>query len=172
MPPVDTTIRAVTDQDWRLLRDIRLRALADAPDAFGATLAGARARSDDDWRASTGTSPLILLAVADGRPVAMGGVFRPANGDPATIWGMWTSPDARGAGIGGRLLDALIEWCQRQPTTEQAYDEVRLHVTEGNAGARQLYVSRGFTPTGNWEALRKGSSLQIEELRLVLRPPE
>jgi hypothetical protein len=31
------------------LRSVRLRALRDAPDAFGTTFAEARARTEDDW---------------------------------------------------------------------------------------------------------------------------
>ncbi|MET7770595.1 hypothetical protein [Nocardia sp. NPDC005366] len=36
--------------DWHRFRRIRLLALAEAPYAFGSTLAQARARTDQDWR--------------------------------------------------------------------------------------------------------------------------
>ncbi len=157
---MSTELRRVTTDDWALLRDVRLRALADAPDAFGSTLAQARETTDDGWRQRAANGGLTLIALDDGAPVAMGGALAWDDRPTAFVWGMWTDPAARGRGVGAQLLDALVAWCRA------SYDEVRLHVTEGNDGARRLYTSRGFEPTGTWEPLREGSSLQIEELRL------
>lgn len=42
--------RQADADDWEDLRDLRLRALGDTPEAFGTTLAQAAARSDDEWR--------------------------------------------------------------------------------------------------------------------------
>jgi len=42
-------VRRVSAQEWVELRELRLRALADAPDAFLTTLAEVQGRSDDDW---------------------------------------------------------------------------------------------------------------------------
>lgn len=156
-------LRAVTRDDWRLLRDVRLRALADAPDAFGSTLAQAEQLTDEVWRGRADNGGLTLVAVEDGVGLAMAGAFAPDDRPTVFVWGMWTDPVARGRGLGGRLLDALVAWCRTA-----AYDEVRLHVTEGNDAARRLYVGRGFEPTGTWEPLREGSSLRIEELALPL----
>lgn len=161
------TVRQVTVGDWRLLREVRLRALADAPNSFGATLATARALTDGDWVERAGSGGLTLIAVSEGRPVAMGGA-RPVDVPSYGVWGMWTAPEARGQGLGGRILDTLVTWCRRESGAEDAGDVV-LHVTEENAAARRLYVGRGFAPTGVWEPLRAGSSLRIEELRLDLR---
>lgn len=40
--------------DWQRIRAIRLRSLADAPYAFGTTLAEDEARPDIEWRARVG----------------------------------------------------------------------------------------------------------------------
>lgn len=157
-------LRVVGPEDWRLLRDVRLRALADAPTAFGSTLAQAEVLPDDEWQARAGAGRgRTVLAVADGVGVAMGGVVRLDGWPSAFVWGMWTAPASRGQGLGGVVLDDLVAWARGQD-----WPEVRLHVTEGNAGARALYVGRGFASTGEWEPLREGSDLRIEELRLSL----
>jgi GNAT superfamily N-acetyltransferase len=165
---VTVELRSVTVADWRLLREIRLRALADAPKAFGTTLDQARGLSDAEWRARAGGGGgVTLLALDDGVAVAMGGLFAPPDRAIAFVWGMWTDPVARGRGVGGQLLDSLVARCRDAELDGAHHDELRLHVTEGNAGARELYVGRGFRSTGTWEPLRDGSSLRIEELRLV-----
>lgn len=167
MSGVATELRPVGREDWELLRDVRLRALADAPNAFGTTLRQARKLADDEWRSRVDGGGSTILAVDDGVALAMGGAFAPADRPTVFVWGMWTDPVARGRGIGGLVLDALVSWC-RSPDRDPAFAEVRLHVTEGNADARRLYVGRGFAPTGAWEPLREGSALRIEELGLTL----
>jgi hypothetical protein len=75
---------------------------------------------------------------------------------------MWTSPKARGCGYAAGLLADLVSWCRDRDL------DVRLQVTQGNDAARRLYVGHGFKPTGAWEPLREGSTLQVEELQLVI----
>ena len=42
--------RRVRLADWQRLRDLRLRALADTPQAFAETLKEAQQLSDDEWK--------------------------------------------------------------------------------------------------------------------------
>ena len=154
-------IRRAEEGDWELVRDIRLRALADSPDSFSVLLAQARAHPDDLWRERLrGPNPTVVAVHGD-RAVAMGGGFAPPD-DPraAMVWGMWTDPAFRGQGLGSRILDEVTAWAQGAGRTPY------LHVTEGNDGARALYVACGFEPTGVWEPLREGSQLQVEEMVL------
>lgn len=158
-------LRRIGPDDWTDYRDVRLRSLADAPDAFGATLADSEQHPESLWRERAGAAGPTLLGYADGVPVAIGGVFvADDQPDVGFVWGMWTAPEVRGNGWGGRVLDALVSWAR-----EDGRDLV-LHVTEGNESARRLYVGRGFAPTGVWEPLREGSPVRIEELRLATRP--
>jgi ribosomal protein S18 acetylase RimI-like enzyme len=154
-------VRAITADDWPLLRDISLQALADSPDAFRRTLAEAQALTEESWRQRAEGSAPILVVLEEDRGVAMGGVFIPPDSAIAYVWGMWTAPDARGRGYAARLLTDLVGWCRDRDLG------VRLHVTEGNQAARRLYTAHGFKATGVREPLRKGSALHVEELQLV-----
>jgi GNAT superfamily N-acetyltransferase len=159
---VTTELRVIGADDWALLRDVRLRALADAPTAFGSTIEHAERLGEEEWRARADNGFRTLVAVEDGVGLSMGGAFAPDDRPTVFVWGMWTAPAARGRGLSGRILDDLVAWCRPR------YEEVRLHVTEGNDGARRFYLGRGFEPTGTWEPLREGSPLRIEELALRL----
>jgi hypothetical protein len=56
--------------EWQRLRTIRLRALRDAPDAFGSTLEEANTWSADAWSDQLRTLPTVV-AVKDGADVGM-----------------------------------------------------------------------------------------------------
>ena len=158
---MNVEVRTITADDWPLLREISLRALADSPGAFRRTLADAQALTEDYWRQQAGGSTTILVVVEDGCGVAMGGLFTPPDSTVAYVWGMWTAPEARGRGYAAGLLTDLLDLCRDRDLG------VRLHVTEGNQAARRLYTTHGFESTGVREPLREGSALQVEELQLV-----
>lgn len=150
----------ITPDDWADFRAIRLRALADAPDAFGATLTEARAAPDALWRERAGGPGPLVLSYDDAVPAAMGGLFVPDGSAEAFVWGMWTAPEARGRGLASGILRELLIHA------EVARRAVSLHVTEGNDAARRLYETHGFVATGEREPLRVGSAVRIELMRL------
>jgi len=154
-------IEPLGPDDWREFRDIRLRALAEAPDAFGITLAEARLNSEEHWRSRLAGSDPIMAVRVDGALVSMGGAWVPPDQhEMMAVWGMWTTPEARSQGHGRTLLTWLVDWA-----TQCNITTVELHVTEGNDIARRLYEQCGFEATGEWEPLRQGSDLRIELLR-------
>lgn len=53
------------------------------------------------------------------------------------------TPDRRGRGVGGALLDAGIFWA-----VSQAADRLRLEVRAGNTAALKLYAAKGFASVG------------------------
>lgn len=151
----------VSPGDWEEFREIRLRALADAPDAFGMTHAAALEQTEDAWRSRLDTDDPILLVRDGGTAVAMGGAWRPPDTPGSMmIWGMWTAPEARGRGHAEALVGHLLQWAR-----EHGITDVSLHVTKGNDAARHIYERCGFSSTGQWEPLREGSPLRIELLR-------
>ena len=130
---------------WGRVRAIRLRALADAPDAFGTTLAQDEARPLGEWRARLeDPEAATFLASAGGRDAGLVTV-RPygESGGPAGLFGMWVAPEARGQGVGGALVDAVVAWARARGCAR-----VLLDVADANPPAIRLYESRGFRPTG------------------------
>lgn len=164
----DPSPRLATAADWRRWREARLRMLADSPEAFMTTLAQAETQGEAFWRGRVGGAfPTWLVTDDGGTVLSTGGVFVPEP-DPghrptAHVVAMWTAAEARGHGLASRILQTAVAWCRERGLD----DDLRLHVTEGNALARRLYLRHGFVPTGTWEPLREGSPLRCEELRLV-----
>jgi ribosomal protein S18 acetylase RimI-like enzyme len=155
-------VRRVQIDEWEALRDMRLRALADSPDAFGSTHAEAVARPERWWRdwterSAAGAAQAMFLAWDAGEPVGIAGVFREESS--YIVISMWTVPERRGRGVGRSLLDAAVAFA--------GDEEIVLSVTEGNDAARRLYESYGFVPTGATEPLRSNTALLIHELRLA-----
>jgi len=145
-------LRRLGPDDWDDFRDIRLRSLADSPDAFGSTLEREQAFTEDDWRRRL-TGPVYV--VDDPTPVAVGGMFD--NEGIGQIWGMWTDPAHRGRGHARRILDAVTPLLPR----------IQLHVNVANPVARTAYERYGFVGTGVLEQLRPGSDQRME--LMVLR---
>jgi GNAT superfamily N-acetyltransferase len=170
MTQAPPAIRTLTADEWRLYRDVRLRALADSPDAFGSTLAEEAIRSDEQWahRLASSADPRVNLPlVADIRSELVGlawGRIDAAQPDVATLYQMWVAPACRGTGIGRQLLQAVIAWAVGRGAA--ALD---LGVTCGDTPARRLYERAGFTPHGAPQPLRLGSMLLAQPMRLALR---
>jgi GNAT superfamily N-acetyltransferase len=134
--------------DWERLRAIRLRALLDAPDAFGSTFNDAAARSPESWSKQLLDMP-TFVAASDGVDV---GVVRCApdesRTDTAWLISMWVAPEARHKGIAGVLVDAVIEHARAKGVAR-----VLLDVADNNAPAIALYARKGFQPNGAVGAL-------------------
>jgi hypothetical protein len=73
-------VRATTMTDWQALREIRLQALRDAPDAFASTYAREAAFGEDEWhrRATRDGSFIAFLPQVD-RHAASGLTGRPSR---------------------------------------------------------------------------------------------
>ena len=154
-------IRALREDEWSLLRELRLRALRDSPDAFSPLAEDVAREADDYWQrgARSFASPhaALLIAERDGRAVGL--VSATAAAGTGYIGAMWLEPAARGSGLGRALLDAA---CAK--LRERGCGRLALTVTETNAAAIQLYQSAGFALTGESKPLRPGSPLRNLEM--------
>lgn len=145
-----TQVRRIRADDWRELRDLRLRALRDSPTAFGSTYAQESQRTEDHWRAwarrsADGVEQVLFVVAADG---ALRGMVRgvPDAGEAALVhlYGMYIDPETRGHGRGRALVEAICTWAR-----ERGSRRVVLDVTVTNARAIRLYETCGFIRTGS-----------------------
>lgn len=164
-PMANWTIERMTPAGWERVRAIRLRALADAPDAFGTLLAEDTARRITEWRtrlerADTAT----FLAVVDGIDcgLATGSPWEGAAGD-AGLYSMWVAPEQRGRGLGGAIVDTVVAWARAE-----GHARILLDVGDGNAAAIALYASRGFEPTGTTSTLPPPRDHLLEHERALV----
>ncbi|MCI0633486.1 MAG: GNAT family N-acetyltransferase [Actinobacteria bacterium] len=164
---MNVRIRVARSQEWERARDLRLRALADAPDAFGSTLELERTYAEAEWRAWiegwTGATNRFVFCEADGGWVGMAVGSRATGEWDAHLYGMWVDPASRRQGVGERLVSDIVGWARSWEARS-----VILGLTEGNAGAERFYEHLGFVDTGERHPLREGSELVTRVLRLGL----
>jgi len=141
--PHMTEIRTLTSDDWQDIRDVRLRALIDAPEAFTSTFARESAYDEAKWRALAVTGRWFgaddegLVGVA----VGVDGW----SGEPTKreLVGMWVAPSHRRRGIARQLLDQVKAWAASEGATT-----LSLGVREGNDRALTAYLGMGMHSTG------------------------
>jgi len=139
-----TDVREVAEDDWAIMRAVRLDALRDMPCAFGSTHARETAFTEADWRRRARGRNGFLAYLPDfgAVPVGIAGGIR-ESADTAQLVSMWVRPRARGRRVGRTLVAAVIGWARAQDLTR-----VCLWVTDSNEQALRLYGRCGFTPTG------------------------
>ncbi len=145
-------VRRLTEADAEAFWNIRLRALRDNPESFGASyeeilergIAGVTqglrkrdaAPDDATFGAFEGTT---LVGIAG---------FRREEQVKARhkgiIWGMYVPQEMRGKGIGKALLQAAIAYARTLPGLEQ----INLSVVLTSKEARHLFISLGFETYG------------------------
>jgi len=141
--PTSVSIQSLRPTDWERLRSTRLRALADTPDAFGSVLAREQEYGVTTWRErlSGDDRATFVATLPDGSDVGLIGTA-PHEGH-AGLFSLWVAPEARGQGVGGALVDAVIDWAK-----SQNHSKILLDVGDKNTPAIALYVSKGFEPNG------------------------
>lgn len=142
--PLSTTTRLLND-DWLRYKQIRLRSLADAPDAYGSTLDREESWDETVWRERlSDDDAAIFVAEYDHKGdvgIVAGAPFR--GRDCAGVFQMWVAPEVRGKRIGESLINTVVQWAQ-----EMNHSRVVLEVGDTNTAAIRLYERAGFLRTG------------------------
>jgi RimJ/RimL family protein N-acetyltransferase len=149
-------IARLVPDDWAAFRDVRLAALAEAPYAFGSTLAYEQGHDEAAWRSRLDSRAQFAVRDGDGAVIGTAG----ALGAPPVIRliSMWIAPAARGGGLGEALVRHVIAYVR-----ELGARELQLAVALANPGAERLYERCGFRRIGTPFPIRDGEpALEIE----------
>ena len=149
---------------WLAYKETRLKALLDAPLAFGSTHAAEILLSDDDWlrrsASCDGIGRVAFLAIEESAPCGLiGSVIDEADPSKADVVSMWVAPSHRRSGLGSALLESVRNWAlSRQAAT------LRLSVTSNNDAAIAFYERCGFRKTGRIEPYPNDPALMEFEM--------
>jgi len=176
--PEPVTVRRLAAHEWPAYRQLRLRSLADAPYAFGSTLAAEEAWRPEIWMArltaaavSGRDCPLVAETAAPDQATGpeadramLGLVYAKCDAEEAgvvNLFQMWVAPEARGRGVAAALLQDAIGWARSIGARV-----VRLGVLDGNGAAARLYARAGFRDVGAPFPVRPGSAVLEQTMQL------
>jgi GNAT superfamily N-acetyltransferase len=154
--------RLAQAEDWRAVRALRLRALADAPEAFEMTLGQAEQSTEEEWRRRVAEGDERVTFVEedeDGNLVGMAvGLFDPAA-RVAHLVGMFVEPGKRRAGLGRGLVEAVASWARHLDA-----NRIELEVNPELVPAVRLYERCGFERSGRSRALSSRPAVRVIEM--------
>jgi GNAT superfamily N-acetyltransferase len=146
-------VRRIASADAVLLREVRLRALATDPRAFGSTYALEAPRSPSAWETwarehASGADKATFLALRDGTVDAVGLAMgeRMDESRRFGLFSMWVDCGERRRGTGRELVESVAAWVIASGGTH-----LTLWVTQ--PGARLFYERCGFVDDGRREPL-------------------
>jgi GNAT superfamily N-acetyltransferase len=160
--PGGPTVGRLGEEDWRVWRDVRLAALADAPAAFGTSPDDARAVQEEDWRAMI-RDAAIFIATTEGPPAGVVAGLHRASALERGLGAMWVAPPWRGRGVAATLAAAVIAW-----TVSEGAATIGLWVPDDNPRARRFYERQGFRATGRRKPFPGDGTRLLSEMSLPL----
>jgi GNAT superfamily N-acetyltransferase len=150
------TVRAARAGEGPRLRELRMRAVAQAPGAFGSAIEHESALPEEHWSGlADGGEEVGVYVAIDGESwigMAAGRWFARERG-VVQLWGMWVEPARRGERIGERLVACVRGWA-----TMHGARFIRLGVIDGSP-AIALYERLGFVLTGETKPLMRDPSV-------------
>ena len=148
----NVVVSLLSRDEWERLRDIRLRALKENPEAFGADFNEVQKWSKDGWLKDFEKEDYLVASI-EGVDVGML-YIEVLNGDHgATCWigSCWVNPDFRHNGA----LRALFSYTDKN-AVERGWVKQGLGVWVDNTIAIEAYKKIGFIPMGEpQESTRK-----------------
>ena len=152
-------------------RALRLQALREHPEAFGADAVESEAITLDTWRSRLEPQPeasataATFVAQAGEALVGMMTIVRMSGAKvqhSANIYAVYVDPAYRGQRIGQQLLALCADWAARRGVMQ-----LKLSVTTSNQSARRLYERCGFELYGTDPAVLKVANTFYDEYLMV-----
>lgn len=152
-------------EDWQEYKKLRLRALKEDPQAFGASYKKNVKYPVKEWKrrlenALRGESNWLLFAKENDKLIGMIGAFiEEGSNDTATIIAMYVPKEERGKGISKKLIDGILNELSQKSFLKKA----RLMVNKNQIPAVDLYQKFGFREVGKLK-FKMGDGKLAEEL--------
>lgn len=156
----DLVVRLTVEEDWEILKTVRLESLLDRPDVFSATYDTAEKYSQSQWRdrASHKTQYQYILAIQATRAIGIiGGTQNPAL--EFNVVAMWVNPEFRGKGIADLLISAI-----KNLAISKGHSRIVLSVSPNNSRAVSLYSRHGFVFIPEWESVALSSGEKNQKM--------
>jgi GNAT superfamily N-acetyltransferase len=153
------SIRMLAPSDWEVLRETRLRAMADSPCAFIPGLPPEATWGEREWRQRCGAGTWAVAVERDS-VIGLAGLVRSSPPERPHVEWMWVDPDHRHRGVSRSLIDTMAHLGRRA-----GLSHLFLWVVEGNHDALRAFSRLGFLPTGERQPIDPAG--RRYELRLV-----
>jgi GNAT superfamily N-acetyltransferase len=163
-------IRRLLPADAASYRDVRLEGLRLSPEAFGSTFERENAQTLEWFAERLGNSDMFgafhgteIFGTAG---ILFGSGTKEAH--KGRLVGMYVRPSSRRAGVGRRLVEAIIEFARGR------IELIQLSVVADNHEALRLYASLGFVEYGLEKKALKQDGRYYDEVHMAkeLQPPE
>jgi GNAT superfamily N-acetyltransferase len=153
---VTRSLRRAVSGDEPILRQLRLQALSDVPDAFGSTYERELARTTSDWQRWLSPGVAFILYESAGARGMVAGLRDETDPAVVHLMAMWVHPAIRGSGAADELVAAVVAWAESEGAAR-----VRLKVIQGNDRARRFYERIGFIATGHELVRERDGRIEI-----------
>jgi RimJ/RimL family protein N-acetyltransferase len=156
-------VRLLTPAETRPYRDIRLEGLRQNPEAFSSTFER-ESVMPLAWFEERLTKGNVFGAFTSGELLGVAG-YRVQEGakvnHKATLWGMYVRHGGRNAGLGQRLIEAIVDHASGR------VELLQLSVASGNEAAHRLYQKMGFSEYGREMKALKQDGQYFDEILMM-----
>ncbi|NQV50864.1 MAG: GNAT family N-acetyltransferase [Candidatus Marinimicrobia bacterium] len=140
------SVRRIRSGEADLFKKLRLQALKESPDAFGSSYEETEQRSAESWvnqveSSAQGSDRATVIAFQDDLPAGLAALYRMDNTPHmGELLQVWVSPEVRGQGVAGALIDNLFDWASRNN-----FKTIVAGIISGNEQAVHFYEKHGFS---------------------------
>lgn len=161
-PTNSSRVRRARIGDEAVLRELRLRAMLDSPEAFGSTYERELARTTSDWQKWLSPGVTFILEVAGKARGIVAGAHDADDSNVVHLRAMWVDPLFRGSGGADELAACVVSWA-----VSEGARTIRLEVMQSNERARRFYERSGFRACSGETVLEQDGLSRIRMERAV-----